>query len=332
MVPNKGEIMEEILKIEGLSKKYGTNLVLNNINLSVNKGDIYGILGLSGAGKSTLVRCINNPEDFDEGHIYFHGKDADFSREYRRKVTMIFQSFNLLSQRTVLKNVMISGELVHDKNAKEKAIHLLELVGLKDKINAYPANLSGGQCQRVAIARALMTNPEILLCDEATSALDPETTHSILELLKKLNTELGLTIIIISHQMSVIDAICNKVAIIDKSQIVENGPTMDIFLSPKTEIGKKLICSGHINTKLSDEKMIKLIFNGEVDSPIVANIICDCNIMLSIMYAQTKTQDGKIYGQIIFKLPYYEHDILKLKKYLEFKGIKYEEVLVNELV
>lgn len=332
MVPNKGEFMEEILKIEGLSKKYGTNLVLNNINLSVNKGDIYGILGLSGAGKSTLVRCINNLEDFDEGHIYFHGEDADFSREYRRKVTMIFQSFNLLSQRTVLKNVMISGELVHDKNAKEKAIHLLELVGLKDKINAYPANSSGGQCQRVAIARALMTNPEILLCDEATSALDPETTHSILELLKKLNTELGLTIIIISHQMSVIDAICNKVAIIDKSQIVENGPTMDIFLSPKTEIGKKLIYSGHINTKLSDEKMIKLIFNGEVDSPIVANIICDCNIMLSIMYAQTKTQDGKIYGQIIFKLPYYEHDILKLKKYLELKGIKYEEVLVNELV
>lgn len=324
--------MEEILRIEGLTKKYGSNLVLNNINLSVNKGDIYGILGLSGAGKSTLVRCINNLETFDSGHIYFEGKEAEFTREYRRKVTMIFQSFNLLQQRTVLKNVMLTGELVKDKDAKEKAIHLLNLVGLGNKLDAYPSSLSGGQCQRVAIARALMTNPEILLCDEATSALDPETTQSILELLKSLNKELGLTIIIISHQMSVVDAICNKVAIIDNAQIVENGPTMDIFLSPQTEIGKKLIYSGQINTKLNDEKLIRLKFNGEVDSPIIANIICDCNILVSIMYASTKTIEDKIYGQLIFKLPYYEKDIVKLKKYLDIKGITYEEVDSNELV
>ncbi len=324
--------MEEILRIEGLTKKYGSNLVLNNINLSVNKGDIYGILGLSGAGKSTLVRCINNLETFDSGHIYFEGKEAEFTREYRRKVTMIFQSFNLLQQRTVLKNVMLTGELVKDKDAKEKAIHLLNLVGLGNKLDAYPSSLSGGQCQRVAIARALMTNPDILLCDEATSALDPETTQSILELLKSLNKELGLTIIIISHQMSVVDAICNKVAIIDNAQIVENGPTMDIFLSPQTEIGKKLIYSGQINTKLNDEKLIRLKFNGEVDSPIIANIICDCNILVSIMYASTKTIEDKIYGQLIFKLPYYEKDIVKLKKYLDIKGITYEEVDSNELV
>lgn len=330
-----------IIQIRDLSKVYpskkGDITAINNINLEIEEKDIFGIIGLSGAGKSTLIRCINYLEKPTSGEVVYKGVSLSSLNEkelrnVRKEIGMIFQRFNLLEQRTVLKNVMLAGELSHNENVKEKAINLLELVGLKDKMNDYPSSLSGGQQQRVAIARALMTEPKILLCDEPTSALDPETTSSILELLKSLNKELGLTIIIISHQMSVIDAICNRVAIIDNAQIVESGQTMDIFLSPKTEIGKKLIYSGQINTKLNDEKLIKLIFNGEVDSPIIANIICDCNILVSIMYASTKTIEDKVYGQLIFKLPYYEHDIVKLKKYLELKNIVFEEVDANDLV
>lgn len=330
-----------IIQIRDLSKVYpskkGDITAINNINLEIEEKDIFGIIGLSGAGKSTLIRCINYLEKPTSGEVIYKGVSLSSLNEkelrnVRKEIGMIFQRFNLLEQRTVLKNVMLAGELSHNENVKEKAINLLELVGLKDKMNDYPSSLSGGQQQRVAIARALMTEPKILLCDEPTSALDPETTSSILELLKSLNKELGLTIIIISHQMSVIDAICNRVAIIDNAQIVESGQTMDIFLSPKTEIGKKLIYSGQINTKLNDEKLIKLIFNGEVDSPIIANIICDCNILVSIMYASTKTIEDKVYGQLIFKLPYYEHDIVKLKKYLELKNIVFEEVDANDLV
>ena len=319
--------MEDIIiELKNVSKSYGSNLVLNDINLEVRKKDIYGVLGLSGAGKSTLVRCINGLEKYDSGEILYKGNKVVFDKEYAKKVSMIFQSFNLLQQRTVLKNVELPGEINKDKDREEKAKRLLELVGLSDKLNSYPSQLSGGQQQRVAIARALMTNPEVLLCDEATSALDPDTTNSILELLKELNEKLGLTIIIISHQMSVIESICNKVAIIDKSKIVENGTLYDVFLSPKTTIAKKLIYSNHLNTKLSEEKLIKLTFNGEINKPIIASIIQDCNILVSIVYADSKVVDGKVYGQLIFNLPYYEKDILKLKKYLDINEINYEEV------
>ena len=306
-----------VIEINNLCKYYGENKVLNNINLKIEKGDIYGILGLSGAGKSTLVRCINGLEKYDSGEILFNDKPADFSREYRKKVSMIFQQFNLLQQRNVLKNVELAGEITKDKNRHEKALHLLKLVDLEDKIYNYPSQLSGGQCQRVAIARALMNDPEVLLCDEATSALDPNTTSSILELLKDLNEKLGLTIIIISHQMSVIESICNKVAIIDNSPIAADGNVYDVFLSPKTNVAKKLIYSNHINTKLDENKLIKLIFNGEINKPIISNIIQDCNIIVSIMYADSRVVNGKIYGQMIFNLPYYDKDIIKLKKYLD---------------
>jgi len=320
-----------LIKLDNISKSFGEHKVLSNVTLNVYKGDIYGVLGLSGAGKSTLVRCINGLENFDSGDLLYKGEKVTFSKEYRRKVTMIFQQFNLLQQRSVLKNVELAGEIVNDPTRHEKALNLLKVVGLEDKVNSYPSELSGGQQQRVAIARALMTDPEILLCDEATSALDPETTHSILELLKELNRKLGLTIIIISHQMSVIEEICNKVAIIDHSLIVEDGPVYDVFLSPKTDIAKKLIYSGHVNTKLDDKKMIKLIFNGEVDTPLIANIIQDCSILVSIVYADSKTVENKVYGQMIIKLPYYEKDIEKLKKYLELKNVTYEEVDANGL-
>lgn len=323
--------MDKILEIKNLSKKFNNFQVLSNISLDIYKKDIYGILGLSGAGKSTLVRCINGLEQFDEGEILYEGKIVTFDRNYRRNVAMIFQQFNLLDQRTVLKNVELPLELFKEKNRKEKAIKYLELVGLKDKINAYPSQLSGGQKQRVAIARALMSEPKILLCDEATSSLDPDTTNQILELLSKLNKELDLTIIMISHQMNVIEKICNKVAIIDNSKIVEDGNTEDIFLFPKTEISKKILYSGHINTELDSSKILKIIFNGEIDTPIVANIIQDCNITLSIIYADSKVVNNRIYGQLIFKLPQLEQDVKKLEKYLTMKKINYKEEDINEL-
>lgn len=320
-----------ILQIENLSKTFGNHQVLKDVSLQVAKGDIYGILGLSGAGKSTLVRCINGLEKFDEGKIIFDGKQVTFDRNYRRNVAMIFQQFNLLDQRTVLKNVMLSGELFGEKNCRDRAVELLKLVGLADKLDYYPSQLSGGQRQRVAIARALMSNPQILLCDEATSALDPDTANQILKLLTQLNRELGLTIIMISHQMDVIEKVCNKVAIIDNAQIVESGNAQDIFLFPKTDISKKIIYSGHINTSVDNSKFIKLIFNGEIDRPIVANIIQDCNIALSILYADSKVVNGRIYGQLILTMPADKKDAQKLRKYLDLKQIHYEEVIASEL-
>lgn len=329
-----------MIKLENLSKTYtgakGAEVTaLRNVNLDIEDGDIYGIIGLSGAGKSTLVRCINLLERPTEGHVYIDGEDLTAVtpkrlREIRRKVSMIFQQFNLLQQRSVLKNVELAGEISKDENRKQKAIELLQTVGLGDKLDAYPAQLSGGQQQRVAIARALMTDPKVLLCDEATSALDPETTISILELLKELNQKLNLTIVIISHQMSVIEAICNKVAIIDNSAIATVGELQDVFLSPKNAIAKKLVYSGRINTGVKGEKLVKLMFDGTIEDPIITNIIQECNILLSIFYAETKIIGGKTYGQIMFRLPYYDEDIEKLRKYLDDKGVAYEEVNTND--
>ena len=319
-----------ILEIRNLSKSFKELKVLDNISLKIYKKDVYGILGLSGAGKSTLVRCINGLEKFDDGKLLFNNEEVVFDRSYRKKVAMIFQQFNLLDQRTVLKNVELPGELFNDPDTKEKALYYLEMVGLKDKIHSYPSQLSGGQKQRVAIARALMSEPEILLCDEATSALDPDTTNQVLNLLKDLNKNLGLTIIMISHQMNVIEKICNKVAIIDNAKIVEYGDTQDIFLHPKTEISKKIIYSGHINTKVDDSKLLKVIFNGEVDKPIIANIVQDCNIVLSVIYADSKVVNGCLYGQLIFKMPADVNDVNKLRKYLELNNITYKEVDADE--
>lgn len=331
-----------MIEIRNLSKVFesdsGPFTALNNVNLTVNDGDIYGIIGLSGAGKSTLVRCINFLERPTSGELLIDGENLfevsdERLREIRRKVTMIFQQFNLLQQRNVLKNVELAGEIAGgDKSERrEKAIRLLETVGLGDKLNSYPSELSGGQQQRVAIARALMTDPKVLLCDEATSALDPETTRSILELLKELNKKLGLTIIIISHQMSVIEAVCNKVAIIDNSEIVADGDLQDVFLSPQAPVAKRLIYSGRVHTGIKGEKFVKLMFDGEIEQPVITNIIQQCDILLSVYYAETKVINDKTYGQIIFRLPYYEEDVKKLNAYLDKEGIAHEEVDSDEL-
>ena len=331
-----------MIEIKKLSKVFddatSKTVALKNINLTIEDGDIYGIIGLSGAGKSTLVRCINLLEKPTSGEVLIDGEDLckvskDRLREIRKKVAMIFQSFNLLQQRSVLKNVELAGEInnIPPEERKEKAIKLLKTVGLGEKLDSYPSQLSGGQQQRVAIARALMNDPKVLLCDEATSALDPETTRSILQLLKTLNKSLGLTIVIISHQMSVIEFICNKVAIIDKSQIVENGNLQDVFLKPQSESAKKIIYSGRVSTGVKGEKFVKLMFDGEIQQPIITNIIQECNILLSIYYAESKVIAGKTYGQIIFRLPYYEEDIDKLKSYLAKNGVACEEVDSDDL-
>ena len=361
---------QNILTVRNVSKNFNGNIVLDNVNLEVKKGDIYGILGLSGAGKSTLVRCMNGLEIPTTGEILFKDEvicsnKVKITNETRNKISMIFQSFNLLSQKTVLDNVLLAMHFSNkkptfDKNTifaiKEKfkaikktkeskraykeeinrvkyqeAFEMLERVGIADKWDSYPSQLSGGQQQRVAIARALMTKPEILLCDEATSALDPDPTASILDLLHELNKTLGLTIIIISHQMTVVEAICNKVAVIYNAKIVEQGNLSDIFLNPKTDISKKLIYSDKVKTKLSNENLIRLTFDGNIDEPIIANIVQDCSILVSIVHANSQVIDNKIYGQIVFKLPYYEKEINKLKQYLSLKNIKFEEVGTHEL-
>ena len=326
---------ETIIQLKHMGKEFktanGPVKALDDINLEIKRGEIFGIIGLSGAGKSTLVRCINMLEIPTSGEVLFEGENlAALSeagqRKARQSMGMIFQQFNLLQQRTVLKNVELVGEIDKNPRRREKAIELLTTVGLKDKLDSYPSELSGGQQQRVAIARALMTDPEVLLCDEATSALDPETTKSILALLKDLNRKLGLTIVIISHQMSVIEAICNKVAIIDNAEIVEEGELQNVFLSPKMPITKRLVYSGRVNAAVRGEKLVKLLFDGTTDQPVITHIIQECNILLSVFYAETKVINDVTYGQIIFRLPYYDEDIEKLRAYLDEKGVAYEEV------
>ena len=336
-----------ILQIKNLSKSFktGKNVtsVLDGISLEINKGDIFGVIGLSGEGKSTLVRCINRLEQADSGSIYFNDDeiievgllDSSSLRNYRKKVSMIFQDFNLLNQKTVYQNIefpLTLGKHHHKKAENASRINeLIKLVGLSGKENSYPSELSGGQKQRVAIARALINDPKILLCDEATSALDPTTAEQILDLLKNLNKELGLTIIIIAHQMSVIERICNKVAILSEHKVVECGDVSEVFLNPQTEAARKLIYSGHVVTKLHDSKLIKFEFNGDTNQPLIANIIQECNILVSIVYANSWVVDDKIYGQLMIKLPYHEKDIDRLKTYLDLKNIAYKEVESDEL-
>ena len=241
-----------MIELQHLTKRFatqgGTVVALNDINLTIQDGDIYGIIGMSGAGKSTLVRCINMLERPDEGKVVVNGRQmqelsAAELRAARRGITMIFQQFNLLMQRTCLRNIMFPMELakVPKEKAEARARELLELVGLPDKAEAYPAQLSGGQKQRIAIARALATDPKVLLCDEATSALDPNTTHAILELIRKINKELGITVVIITHQMSVVEEVCNRVAILDNGTVVEEGEVQAIFSHPSSAAAKRLV-------------------------------------------------------------------------------------------
>jgi D-methionine transport system ATP-binding protein len=325
------------LEISHLTKRFGKTIVLDDVSLRVEKKDVFGILGLSGAGKSTLVRCVNGLERPTSGEVFFDGKRICSpsvlpSGDERRKIAMIFQAFGLLEQRSALENVHLAFEVIKEKDSdRSKSRALLQRVGLEGKEQNYPSQLSGGQKQRVAIARALALTPEVLLCDEATSSLDSETAEQIIDLVKRLNQDLGLTVLIISHQMSILEDVCNKVAILDQAKIVEQGCLSDVFLNPQTEIARKLIYAGHVSTKLDNEHLIRLLFNGDVDFPLISSIVEECGILVSIYYADTKVIDGRVYGQIIIKLPYYQKDISRLEKYLAFKSVTFVEVGKNEL-
>ena len=327
-----------MIKICNLNKVYtsskGDTVALRNINLNINKGEIFGIIGLSGAGKSTLIRCINLLEKPTSGEVYIN--DVDITKvskkellKMRTKIGMIFQGFNLLEQKTVLQNVLFPLEItkVDKEEAKNKALELLKLVGLEDKVNKYPSQLSGGEKQRVAIARALTTNPDVILSDEATSALDPNTTQTILTLLKKINKEYGITIIVITHEMKVIEQLCDRVAIIDKSNIGEIGNVEDVFISPKTEIGKELIFGGaKIVEKIINREKIRLIFdNVSSYEPIVSNMILQCNIPINILDAQINYLDGLVKGEMLIQISENEKDKQKIIAYLNEHKIEYRE-------
>ena len=305
-----------MIEIKNLSKTFPAQTgesvkALKNVSIDINDGDIYGIIGMSGAGKSTLVRCINMLERPTEGQVIVDGMDLGSLSEkelrmVRRDITMIFQHFNLLMQRTCLKNICFPLELagVSKEDAKKRALELLDIVGLPDKADAYPAQLSGGQQQRIAIARALATNPKVLLCDEATSALDPKTTHQVLQLIQEINQKLGITVIIITHQMGVVEEVCNKVAILDHGEVVEKGPVSELFTRPKSAAARRLVFPDGITETLpinDGETHIRLVFTGTgaTNSPLIAQLAAEKNIKANILGANTKTIEGKPYGNMM---------------------------------
>ncbi len=310
-----------MIELKHISKTFqmkdGAVEALRDICLTIPDGSVYGIIGMSGAGKSTLVRCINLLERPTEGSVVIDGTAMETLspaalRQRRREITMIFQQFNLLMQRSCLKNVCFPMELagVKKADAEKRARELLQTVGLPDKASAYPAQLSGGQKQRVAIARALATDPKILLCDEATSALDPDTTRSILALIKDINKKLGITVVVITHQMSVVEAICDRVAILDGGRVVEEGMVREIFANPRTAAARKLVAPGggasaqEFASFAPDDHVIRLTFHGSsAAKPLVASLAVETGILVSVLSADTRDLDGQCYGSMLLRLP-----------------------------
>lgn len=327
-----------MIRIQSLSKTYqvpgGTVDALKGIDLEIQKGEIFGIIGMSGAGKSTLIRCMNLLERPTSGSIEIDGQDVTglsnkALRQMRHSVGMIFQQFNLLMQSTVAKNIAFPLEITGaDKQTAENRVkELLEIVGLADKAGAYPSQLSGGQKQRVAIARALAANPKVLLCDEATSALDPMTTDSILDLLKQINQQMGITIVIITHEMEVIRKICSRVAIIDGGVIAEQGEVTEIFTRPKTAAARQLF---HVLPEGEDVKggaLLRLVFDGNtLYEPVVAGMILACGVPVSILTAEIRTIGQGQYGQLTIQLPDDLEASIRARQYLKEQGVRAEEV------
>ena len=305
-----------MIELKNISKtftsKSGPITALENISITIEDGEIFGIIGLSGAGKSTLVRCINLLERPDSGEVVIDGVNLmEVSKKelltIRQNIGMIFQGFNLLEQRNVLKNVTFPLEVAgwEKEKAKARALELLEIVGLSDRALSYPSQLSGGQKQRVAIARALATNPKYILCDEATNALDPNTTSSILELLRHINKTMGVTVIIITHEMDVIERICHRVAVLDKSHVAEMGYVTDVFTDPQSDIARELVLPKILSAlDQTTGYALRLVFNGESsDKPIVSSLVTECSAPVSILFADIKELDGKNYGQMLIVLP-----------------------------
>ncbi len=328
-----------MIELQNVSKSFQTDKAqveaVRDVSLKVEKGDIFGIIGLSGAGKSTLVRCINYLEVPTSGKVLFKGTDLGSLspkelRTTRRSISMIFQGFNLLAQRNALKNVCYPLEIagVPKKEAMEKAMKMLSVVGLEDRMYSYPAQLSGGQKQRVAIARALATDPEVLLCDEATSALDPNTTRAILELLQDINRNMGVTIIVITHEMRVVEQICNKVAVLDHGVVAETGLVKDIFVSPQSDIAKELVLPKNAAVpEVNGKTVLRLVFDGQSSfEPIISNLSLECRTAVNILGADTKNIGGKAYGQMLLQLPDDEGAVTRIRAYLDSRHLNYEEV------
>ena len=331
--------METMIQVKDVSKtfvgKENTVEALKGINLEIHKGEIYGIIGMSGAGKSTLVRCLNFLEKPTEGTVIVEGKDLSSLpdkelRLVRTQIAMIFQHFNLLMQRTVLDNICFPLEIIGQKKkeAREKAKELLEIVGLSEKAGAYPAQLSGGQKQRVAIARALATNPKILLCDEATSALDPTTTKSILALLKDINVKYGITIVIITHEMAVVQEICTHVAIIDGGSLAETGTVEEVFARPRSAAAKRLVFQNGGNyEEMKGKHSIRIVFKENSSfEPVIANMVLECKTPVNILLADTKDIGGVAHGQMILQLPEDRITAGKMITYLKERKLEVEEL------
>ena len=331
--------MKEVFKLDHVSKKYvndGTEFnALDDISLDIREGEIFGIIGMSGAGKSTLVRTLNRLEEVSSGSVSFYGQDLSElnSREIRivrREIAMIFQSFNLLNQRNVLSNVMqplrIRG--FPKEKRKEKALEMLKIVDLEDKKNEYPSRLSGGQRQRVAIARALASDPKVLLCDEATSALDPNITAEILDLLNEINRTRNLTIVIITHEMAVVEKICSRVAIIDEGKLVEIGEVKEIFQNPKSDAARKLVFPNNpFDPSDQNARLIRLVFDGlSAGRPFIAELVENTGIKVNILSANTKSVGGIGYGQMVLELPGDIQDQNTAIKFFRERGLSVQEV------
>lgn len=339
--------MSSLIEVKHLKKYYnkGEIKALDDVSVNIERGDVMVVIGPSGSGKSTLLRSLNLLEVPTAGEIDFDGVDITKKKvkneagkwvkldldKHRQKMGMVFQHFNLFPHMTILDNMTLAP--IHVKHmpkaeAEQKAHALLERVGLGDRAEAYPIQLSGGQKQRVAIARALATNPRYLLCDEATSALDPNTTRSILELLREINKTLGVTIIVITHEMKVIDQICDRVAVIDKSCIAEEGRVADVFTSPKSDIARELVLPQErpVLEPTTGGRKVRIIFNGEnTQKPVISEMILACRVPVNVLFADTKSVEGAAYGHMIFELPNDEHDAEKVISWLKNSGLTWKE-------
>ena len=331
--------MEPMIQVENLCKRFetkgGTVEAAKNISFSIEKGEIFGIIGLSGAGKSTLVRCLNLLERPTSGTVKVNGKNlTELSekelRKERQKIGMIFQHFNLLMQRTALDNVCFPMEIagIGKAEARKKALEYLRIVGLEEKALSYPSQLSGGQKQRVAIARVLASDPQILLCDEATSALDPQTTKAILELIKEINRDYGITVVVITHEMSVVQEICDKVAVLERGSLVETGTVEELFRNPKTDEARKLVFSGRTQIKeMKVKRLVRVTFREKSSfEPVIANLVLTYRTPVNILFADTKNINGQAQGEMILQLPEFTEVADKMIQYLKEINMGVEEL------
>jgi len=317
-----------MIKLEHVSKTFaGANEVhaVRDVSLEIADGEIFGIIGYSGAGKSTLVRCLNLLERPTAGTVTVNGKeltalsDRDLRQE-RKKIGMIFQQFNLLMQRTCLKNICFPMEIagIPKDQAEKRAMELLEVVGLPDKADAYPAQLSGGQKQRIAIARALASDPKVLLCDEVTSALDPQSTRSVLKLIQQINRDTGITVVIITHEMAVVQEICSHVAVMERGRIMEVGTVEEVFSNPKSEVGRKLVYpDGAKLDQYPVARVVRLVFNGgSAYEPLISSLAIDCGVKVNILDSNIRDIDGKVFGSMLLGLPEDRAETAKALGYL----------------